>query len=297
MIISDSSMAGIHFFDLFTCILPFRDMLLSVLTPFDIAKLLEAIQYTLPPWERERHMDVLDDVFEDSSIIHRMARLGLTVRIFGADLEAMQKRLSHPFDHLASGADDRIFQIFVLVADNRGGSSKLVRDYRPKLEQDDVPSDMTPAQLASAFGTSTADEIVSLSPWILCAPYLCGSLPSAPGWIPVFNSRPDVNVRAYVTNFADSDDHIIHMDRYLMCKLFGYHDSRDLLLHLPCLLTPCLKLEERARCIEHLTGKLTMDVLRNIFAASDRDRQAEDRKYVVVHAAYPTNSSITLALE
>ncbi|OAL07196.1 hypothetical protein IQ06DRAFT_299842 [Phaeosphaeriaceae sp. SRC1lsM3a] len=292
-------MAGTDFVYVFTCIAPFRSMLLSMLAPFDISKLRDAFQCTITPWEQEKYMDLLDDVFEDSSIIHKIVRLGMTVRIFGADLEAMETRLSHPLGALKSCADGRIFQIFVLVADDRGPSgrsSRLVRDYRPESERDDIPSDMTPAQLASVLGTSTADEIISLSRWILCVPYLCGSLPSKPGWLPIFNSRPDVNVRAYVTNFADSDDHIIHMERPLMCKLFGYNDSRALLLHLPSLSTLCMKLEEGGRHIEHLSGKLTMNVLHNVFAASDRSREAESRNFVVVHAAYPTNSSITLSL-
>jgi hypothetical protein len=293
-------MATTNLDTLFTYVFPFRDTLLSMLAPSEISKLFAALQCDPLPHEREKYLDVLDDIFEDSGVIHAMAKLGLTVRIFGADLEKLQARLDNPCAYSEPSVDERPFHIFVLVADSGNGPdhlATLVRDYRPETERGVIPHDMSLAELHIAFDPSTADEIANLSQWILSAPYLSGTLPVKSGWIPVFNSRLHVNVRAYISSFDDWNDRILHMDRGLMCQMFGYHDNRSLLYNLPSLSTVCIKLRGDQRCVQNLYGKLTMNILHHIMAASDHDRGSEKRKFVVVNTAYPLNSSITLTLE
>jgi hypothetical protein len=294
-------MTGTGLSTLFTFITPFRDKLLSMLVPYDISKLLTALGYVLSPWEKRTFLDVMDDIFEDSSIIHKMVALGMTVRIFGADLETLQIRLNSPRDYLKSCPDRQSFHIFVLVTNSRSKTDErpvLVRDYRLWTDQDGVPLDMDLAELHEAFDSSTADEIASLSQWILCAPYLSGTLPSAaPGWVPVFNSRPHVNVRAFITTFADTDGRILHMSRDLMRQVFGYHDNGSLLFNLPHLSTACIKLKGPERYAQKLPGKLTMNMLHNVLVAASQDRETRNDKFIIVNVAHPLNSCITLSLE
>jgi hypothetical protein len=283
---------------LFTSILPFRGILLSILAPFEISNLLEALQCDLSPWEKGRFLDVLDDIFEDSRVIYSMAKLGMTIRIFGADLQTLQARLCKPSAYFASSAYGRSLHIFVLVVDHRCGSdqlSTLVRDYRPEADQGKVPIDMGLEQLRDAFDAPIAEEIANLSQWILCAPYLSGTLPGKPGWIPVFNSRPRINVRAYISAFNNWDERILHMDRISMRRAFGYDDNFNFISNLSSLSTLCLKLEGAQRSIQSLPGKLTMNALHDVYATSDKE-QGEDEKFVVVNTIHTSNSSIILTL-
>jgi hypothetical protein len=286
---------------LFDCVLPFRDTLLSMLAPFEISQFIAALSCSLSPWEQKEFLDVLDDIFEDSSVIHRMASLGMTVRIFGADLETLQVRLRYPCNYLAASLKDRSLHIFVLVTNDRSETDErptLMRDYRHQTERSSVPLDMDPTELHTVFESSIADEIADFSRWILCAPYLSGTLPgTAPGWIPVFNSRPHVNVKAFITTFDDPDGRILHMNRDLMRQVFGYHDNGGLLYNLPHLATRCIKLKGSVRITQGLPGKFTMNVLHDILAAAHWKRETENDKFVIVNTAHPLNSSITLALE
>lgn len=283
---------------MFTYILPFRETLLSMLCPFDISKLVSAIESDLSSTEETNHLDVLDDIFEDSGVIHLMARLGLTIRIFGADIETLRTRVLQPAEFLAVSPVDRPFQVFVLVTDENKDDSTLCRDYRSRADRDTEPVDKSFVELCHAFGTSKANEIKLLSHWILCAPYLSGTMPgSIPGWIPVFNSRPHINVRAYIAPFHDRHNCILHMGRPNMQQVFGYNNNSDLLYNLPNLSTVCLKFVGSQRIDVRIPGKLTMNFLHNVLAAADMNRENRPLKYVVVNTAHPLNTSVTLDLE
>src|SRR3954467_6081908 len=135
--------------------------------------------------------------------------------------------------------------IFVVASRlNADGSPVLLQDFRPDAEQDMVPDDMSKSELAQNFSQQTAAAIDTLSQWILCAPYLSGSLPNAlPGWIPVFNSRPDVHIRAYISTFNGCNSRLLHMDRLLIQRVFGFDNSKDLLSNVSQLVTPCMVLD------------------------------------------------------
>ena len=49
----------------FTNIEPFRSSILRMLLPIEIARLLAAIDCNVTKWERETHMDVLHEIFQD----------------------------------------------------------------------------------------------------------------------------------------------------------------------------------------------------------------------------------------
>jgi hypothetical protein len=61
---------------LFTCIQPFRRTLLFMLAPSDISRLLTATRCTVTATERGSHMNVLDDIFKDSSVITAVSSTG-----------------------------------------------------------------------------------------------------------------------------------------------------------------------------------------------------------------------------
>ncbi|KAF2023172.1 hypothetical protein EK21DRAFT_95133 [Setomelanomma holmii] len=283
---------------MFTNLSPCREILLSMLCPFDISKLVLAIGSDLSPSEKKNHLDVLDDIFEESGVIRLMARLGLTIRIFGADINTLRKRVLQPAEFLARSPVDRPFQVFVLVTDENKDNATLCRDYRSRADIDSEPVDKSFAELCHAFGTSKADEIKMLSHWMLCAPYLAGTMPiSIPGWIPVFNSRPHINVRAYIAPFHDRHNCILHMGRTNMQQVFGYNNNSELLYNLQNLSTVCLNFVGFQRIEVDISGKLTMNFLHNVLAATDMNRENRPLKYVVVNTAHPLNTSITLNLE
>jgi hypothetical protein len=285
---------------LFTCIQPFRETLLSMLVPFDISKFLAAAGCELTPWEENTYLDVLDDIFDDSSIIPKMTNLGLTVRIFGADLKILTMRLQYPCEYLARFSSYHTFHVFVLVTDNRSKtdrSATLLRDYRPEREQEDLPLDMNLAELRQVFGNFVASEIASLSHWILCAPYLSGTMPGqAPGWIPVFNCQARVNVRAYISTFSDWHDRILYMDRVAMHQVFGYPSHSDLLSNIHDLSTAYLKLTKHERQIQTLRGKMTLNVLHDVLAAPQYSRGDENEDFVIINKRHSKNLTIMLVL-
>jgi hypothetical protein len=294
-------MADTDIITLFTCILPFRDALLSMLAPFDISKFRAAVNCTLTLWEETTYLDVLDDIFEDASIIHKMTELGLTVRVFGADLDILIDRLEWPCRYVARFPTDQTFHVFVLVTENpikTDQVASLLRDYRPECEQEGLPLDMNLTELREAFGDPVAGEIASLSHWIFCAPYLSGTVPGrAPGWIPVFNSQAHVNVRAYISTFQDCHDKILYMERGAMQHVFGYLKHDDLLLNVHHLSTAYLKLTENERSIQHTHGRMTTNVLHEVHAAPQYSRGARNDSFVVINRAHSRKLTIMLALD
>jgi hypothetical protein len=242
------------FTTLFLCIEPFKATLLSCLAPFDIAKLLAAIRYEPTSWERKTHMNILDDVFEDAAVFKLMIRRGLTVRIIGADVETLRMRLHYPCSYLAASVGrPSIFHIFVVASDQESGGQRatLFRDYRQDADKESVPIDLSHEELRTMFDNATGDEIAELSHWIFCAPHLMGTMSSkAPGWIPIFSTRPHANVRAYMSAYHDRESRLLHMDRTLIRQVLGHHSNTSLLCELSTLTTYCLKLTGKETVIE-----------------------------------------------
>jgi hypothetical protein len=280
---------------LFTCIQPFRRTLLSMLAPSDISRLLTATRCTVTATERGSHMNVLDDIFKDSSSITAMQKSRLTVRLFGSDLQILEGRLLQPYTHVQHQERHRALHIFVLVTSVSDGLPTLVHDYRPDSEHGFVPDDMEFTQLEDAFDHNVALQIAAFSSFILCAPYLTGTMPNAvPGWIPLFNAQPFVNVRAYISTFAERNGRILHMNRTLMNHVFGYKDNRYALSMLLDSTTTCYRFENGFREVVCVEGKLTMNMMHNVLLKAVENPRKYNDKYIVVNTLHPLNTSITL---
>ncbi|KAF2680620.1 hypothetical protein K458DRAFT_311100 [Lentithecium fluviatile CBS 122367] len=281
---------------------PFKRTLLQYLRPFDIAKLLEALGCSLGTWERNNHMDLLDDIFHDSKEISLIRNLGMTVRIFGADLGILESRLKNPRPYLQEYGETHPLHVFVLVTDTISNDteqiSTMVRDFRLTPELRTAPEDMSVNELSQNFSPTTATNISTLSKWILCAPYLAGSLPKAiPGWVPVFNSQEHVNVWAYISTMPDTNARVLHMDRFLMRQVFGCQNDFELLSNCDILKAKYYALDRYGKHVKELRGKLTLNSLHDIFAADQARRGTSIESFTVYNTVHPLNSSIFLRLE
>ncbi len=287
--------------EVFMNLSPFRTTILSLLPPFEISKLLAALSCDLTPAEWKLHMNLLDDIFEDTTPIILMKRLGMTVRVFGADLKLLEERVRDPCGYLKENRHDRALNVFVLVTDVSSKTdpiATLVRDYRPTVEHDYVPNQLTLRELQTAFKSPVSLELTTLYDWILCAPCLSGTMSDAiPGWIPIFKSRSNIDVRAYISTYNASNGRILHMNRVYMRQVFGFSDNCSLLSSLGKLSTMCYKIEGEKENIQHLEGKWTMDALHDVFAAAQNTRDTSEDKYVVMNTVHPLNTSITLTLD
>lgn len=282
--------------DLFVHIQPFRSCLLSLLRPFDIARLQDAIGCKLSIWEREKYMNILDDIFENSAVIKQLVAAGLTIRIFGADFERLESRLQQPRVHDIPFR--QTYRLFVLVSDSYNkdkSGSTLVRDYRQSTEQGFVPDDLSMAELRARFDTSVATQIANFSRWILCAPYLLGTMPNeVPGWIPLLLARSHVDVRAYISTYNDCNGKILHMDRHLIRQVFGFQTNEGLLSNLSSLSTVCCTMSTHGTKVERLRGCLNMNFLHNLLVSSENPKSTS---YVVVHTLHSSSCCITLNLQ
>jgi hypothetical protein len=284
---------------IFLCYEPIRGALLRMLSPFDIAKLLAALSSKLSPWERSTHMNILDEIFEDSSFVATASKLGMTVRIFGADLKTLEDRLHYPCQYLATETKDRPFYLFVLVTDLLAGTdtATLVREYRAEQERNLVPYDMDLGELCRNFEHSVAAEIAALSYWIFCAPHLSGSMPHAiPGWIPVFNARTHINVRAYISTSNDSNSRILYMDSSLIQKVFGYDSYAKLLSNLSNLETPCYMYRNLQRGNSQLYGKHIAGFIHSVLDITENNHSTENNNYIIANVMHSLNHSVILEL-
>jgi hypothetical protein len=281
---------------IFTHIEPFRSTLLRMLLPFEIAQLLVALHCQLSEWEAKTHMNLMQDVFQDCGEISKLCDLGLTVRIFGADLDLLKQRLEDPLTYIKSHGKERMFSVFVMVSERpsleNGHTSAFARDFRPVSQHQSEPDDMSVTQLSQSFPLVTANSIQFLARWIFCAPYLAGSLPTAvPGWIPVFNAQANVNVRAYISTFKDRNNHLLYLDRELMDRVFGYQVHQDLLLNLTNLRTVCYILKGSSTVLKHLNGHLTMNTIHAHL------QNIHNKKHCILqNTLYPLGYCITLKI-
>lgn len=282
--------------DVFIRIEPFRSCLLSLLLPYDIARLQDAIRCRLSDWERETYMNVLDDIFEDSRVIRQMVAAGMTVRIFGADFETLKLRLQHPRAYETSSRHN--YCLFVLVSnssDENEGGETLVRDFRQPNEYGYVPDDLSMAELRSRFDTPVARQIAKFSRWILCAPYLLGTMPNeVPGWIPLLVTQANVDVRAYISTYNDCNGKILHMDRYLVRRLFGFQKNEDFLSNLSNLNTVCCTMSIHGTKERRLEGRLNVNFLHNLLVNLENPKPSG---YVVVHTLHSSSCCITLEMQ
>ena len=279
--------------DMLVRIEPFRREILSLLQPFEISKLSRATRCKLSEWEQKTYMKILNDIFEDTSIIGHMVEAGMTVRILGPDIKRLQMRLEHPPAYSASPTPE--YHLFVLVSDHAMGSANtatLVRDYRRSSEQGFVPDDLSLVELHTRFDSSIATQIANFSRWILCAPYLAGSMPNmVPGWIHFLSTRPQIRVRTYILTYNDCNGKILHMNHSLTRQLFGIETNKCLLADPSNLSTYCLKMNRSGTIVERLKGNFTISFLHNLLEETPRRGEVQ---FVIVHTLNSSNCSITI---
>lgn len=205
-----------------------------MLAPFDIAKLLEATRSTLSHWERGRHMDVIDDIFSDTSQLSRDGPL----RIFGSDLSLMEQRIKNPCQFLKEYGAEYNFHIFI------------VGYHEPKVQPHSI-------RFRSTSSPSYAPHTYPL--W---------NMPQSFTWNPYFKSRPNVSIRSY---FADPNCPVLYISRPLISRVFGYQDPRAILLNLSDLFTPCMLLKNGMREVSRKKGELTMGFIMEKLASARRN--------------------------
>ena len=278
----------------FTNVEPFRSTLLRMLLPSEISSLLSALNCSVTEWERSTHMDLMHEIFEDIKELRMILDLGLTVQIFGSDLEKLKARIDHP--SARSYVVDGGFHIFILISDrqSRRGLSTLHKDFRHMACGDRAMEDMSYTQLHNCFPTKIADKIVALSKWMLCTPHLAGSLPiTVPGWIPMFNTRRCVSLRTYFSSYHEHSTKILHMNRDLFRQVFGCTHNTNMLAHLPDLTTFVYLLQGTEKSEATLGVRWSMNSLRDVYIPA---REPTSEGFVIINTIHPLNSAITLTL-
>ncbi|KAH7067037.1 hypothetical protein FB567DRAFT_555805 [Paraphoma chrysanthemicola] len=91
----------------------FRGTLLSMLRPFDIAKLLLAMDQAVSEDEREVHMDPILDLLVDPAPLAVLRAAGARVIFIGKDLELLFDRLRHPARYLEQHGDSHVLNFLV----------------------------------------------------------------------------------------------------------------------------------------------------------------------------------------
>ena len=255
----------------------------------------KAVQCKLSQWEQKTYLQLIDDIFEDSSVISRMASAGLTVRILGSDIKKLRDRLRNP--KFRTPVCVQHFYLFVVVSDSNGsnGHPTLVRDYRESPEHGFVPDDLDLTELHARFDTSIAEQIAEFSRWVLCAPYLAGTMPNhLPGWIPLLNTLPHVHVRTYISTYNDCNGRILHMDRNLTKQLFGLEANRNLLLNLSSLETEFLKFDRSGESTGQLYSNFVIGLLHNLLEEPQRQKNMD---FIITHTLHSSSCCITVKLQ
>ncbi|PVH94212.1 hypothetical protein DM02DRAFT_633897 [Periconia macrospinosa] len=281
---------------IFECVRPVRTVLLQMLRPFEISSLLLATGCQLSR-EEIVYMNYLDDVFEDTEELHRLTGLGLRVLLFGSDLRLLQERLEDPNEHLQTYGKDYEFHIFAIVFTasylDDDETATLYKCLRPHTATKEDPDDMTLNELSENLLPTMAKDVQMLSKWILCSPYVAGTRPLLPGWIPYLNTRKNINVRAYISTDAPKTM-LFHMDRLLISRVFGIRDGRQLLGEVDNLRTHCHLLGKDNGVNRELSGDLVVDF---ISAIINIEEDIEGGKwFAVVHNLYSSNAAIVLRL-
>lgn len=276
--------------DVFSNVEPFRGSILRMLLPSEIASLLAALHCSVSAWERMMHMDIMHEIFQDIRELNTMQSLGLTVRIFGSDLEIINRKIRDPW---ASTDVSRCLYVFVLISERcSDGSSTLHKDFRSNSCVKATAEDVDISDVNEKFPKRVAEDINVLSRWMLCTPHLTGSLPSTvPGWVPMFNTRRCIALRTYISSYKEYRTRIMYMDRTLMRRVFGYQHDRDVLTHVSDLTTVCYLLHDNTCSKKTIGGRLTTNTIQDVYMPAQ-----SQEGYIIVNAIQPLGSAIILSL-
>jgi hypothetical protein len=281
---------------LFVCIEPFRRMMLSLLCLSEISAFLKATRCRLSTWEQERYIRLIDDIFKDSSTISQIVSAGLTVRILGSNIDKLRTRLRDLLTYTSNYLKQ--YYLFVLVsASPRDPNCRptLVRDFREDTEHGFVPDDLDLTELHARFDSPIAEQIAEFSSWVLCAPYLAGTmLDRLPGWIPLLTTLPQVHVRTYMSTYNDCNGRILQMSRSLIKRLFSLEGEQNLLRDLSSLETYVLQYNRSRKTEARLRANLVFGFL---YSLLDNPNGQGDRTFIITHALHSSSCCITVELQ
>ncbi|KAF1971144.1 hypothetical protein BU23DRAFT_570143 [Bimuria novae-zelandiae CBS 107.79] len=236
----------------------------------------------------------MHEIFQDIQELRIMQNLGLTVRVFGSDLEILNRKIRDPWA-ISKVEDNRNLYVFVLISERcPDGSSTLHKDFRSNFSGKNIAEDVDVHEAQEKFPNRVAENITMLSRWMLCTPHLTGSLPgTVPGWIPIFNTRKCIALRTYISSYKEYKSRILYMDRALISRVFGCQRDRDLLARVSDLTAVCYSLQDEKSCKRTIVGRLSMNTIRNVYMPPGESPQEE---YVVVNTIHPLNSAIMFSL-
>jgi hypothetical protein len=97
---------------------PIKSCLYSYLRPWDIVKLSYVLKISLTKYDRDKYLNLLDDIFPDTRIISLASKLNIQISIFGNSLPLLKRRLEDPQDYFHKNGEDREMQhspLFVVL--------------------------------------------------------------------------------------------------------------------------------------------------------------------------------------
>jgi hypothetical protein len=115
----------------FTNVWPFRRILLGLLSPYDIAKVLQCLDCKLTRTEWNTHMDIINDIFLERSHIDSLLRFGLRIYLFGFDLQILSERLKDPLHYDQQYGKNYILYVFAIVSTPT--SNQMLSIHQPQL--------------------------------------------------------------------------------------------------------------------------------------------------------------------
>lgn len=100
---------------LFTASRDFRVTIMSMLTPFDVAKFLLVTGCAVSREERRRHMNPIMDIVKDTTDLVELLQLGCRVVVVGEDLRLLAWRLVDPSGYVMRFGNGHVLRLMVMV--------------------------------------------------------------------------------------------------------------------------------------------------------------------------------------
>jgi hypothetical protein len=122
-------------------IYPVMCCLFSYLKPWDIAKLCYIFKIRLSMKQRDRYLNLVDDIFVDKTILEVARRKNLRITVFGLALEKMEMRLkktSQYFQNNGEDCEEVLPRLFIAISGIHGSGSTKVSKYIYDLPYDSV---------------------------------------------------------------------------------------------------------------------------------------------------------------
>ena len=201
-----------------------------------------------------------------------MVSAGLTVRILGSDIDKLRTRLRDPPTYALNHLEQ--YYLFVLVLNSLRDLNyrpTLVQDFRKDTEHGFVLDDLDLTELHVRLDSLVAAQIAEFSSWILCAPYLVGTmLDRLPRQIPLLSTLLQVYVCTYMLIYNNYNRRILQISRSLIKRLFGLEGEQNLLRDLLSLETCVLQYNRSRKTKVRLWANLVFSFLYSLLDNPDR---------------------------